>query len=372
VHAFLVAVLSVVVGLYFVAVSIAAIGLFTRRRDAQPQPSSWPHVSVVVAHTPPNDRFEECLERLQHQNYPTDRYEIILTGAAANELGAQEANRHSTGSPPVRLATRGGTTSSVERTADPPHVHRIAEGDVYLYTRAQCLPGSDWIRTMAAHCTSETPFVVGPVLVEHENLFLPRLQALEQIGRLSFQAGAGAVNLPLAYDNRNVALYGDRMETNTEEAEPDPSPRTGLPIRTAASVELETVLLDPNAQVRIPPRDSVWGDLVCRARELHASVRSSSLPTSLWMGHVWFTHVVLMLSALIAVSMPPWRQPVLLAIVAKMGADVLLTFPVARRLDERGLLRSVVPTELFLIFVLPLAASLGILRAAERTDSGSS
>jgi hypothetical protein len=57
----------------------------------------------------------------------------------------------------------------------------------------------------------------------------------------------------------------------------------------------------------------------------------------------------------VAIILPAWRQPTLLALVGKMGADVLLTLPAAKLYGQRDLLRSIVSTVLMQVVALPLA-----------------
>jgi len=70
---------------------------------------------------------------------------------------------------------------------------------------------------------------------------------------------------------------------------------------------------------------------------------------------LWLLHSVLLACALVAVAVPAWRQPTLLALVATMGANVVLALPAAKHYGQRGLLRSVVPTVLMLVLALPVA-----------------
>jgi hypothetical protein len=57
----------------------------------------------------------------------------------------------------------------------------------------------------------------------------------------------------------------------------------------------------------------------------------------------------------VAIGLPSWRQPTLLALVGKMGADVLLTLPAAKLYGQRDLLRSIVSTDLMLVLTIPIA-----------------
>ena len=91
------------------------------------------------------------------------------------------------------------------------------------------------------------------------------------------------------------------------------------------------------------------------AQELRRTAQSHSWLTWVQGVGLWLVHSVLFACALVAIAVPAWRQPTLLALVAKMGADVILTLPAAKHYGQRGLFRSLVPTELMLVLALPVA-----------------
>ncbi|MFB6278685.1 MAG: hypothetical protein ABEK75_04220, partial [Salinibacter sp.] len=86
--------------------------------------------------------------------------------------------------------------------------------------------------------------------------------------------------------------------------------------------------------------------------------RSSRDPSWIVRGQaagLWLLHATLLACSVVAVARPAWRQPTLLALVGKMGADVLLTLPAAKLYGQRDLLRSIVSTVLVQVVALPFA-----------------
>jgi hypothetical protein len=62
---------------------------------------------------------------------------------------------------------------------------------------------------MVRQCRADASVVVGPTLVEHDDLFLPRLEALQHMGRLTLLGGAAHLGLPIGPGTANRALDAD-------------------------------------------------------------------------------------------------------------------------------------------------------------------
>lgn len=305
-------VLIVLVGAYVILAGVASLGfVLARRQNPPPAPSEWPPVSVVVpaVENPDNDPIEQ----IQECDYPADRLELLLP-------------------------------------SDDP------DGEIVLTAPAGGIPDSEWIRSMARGCTPDTPVVVGPTVVEHEGLFLPRLQALSHLGRLALTAGASHLGLPSPAEASNWAIRIDARSPDETSAE---RPREDAP----------EFNLSPEALVARPPVESFEALLRRLAGGFRDVFRSSSwLVRGQGIG-LWLLHSVLLACALVAVAVPAWRQPTLLTLVATMGANVVLALPAAKYYGQRGLLRSVVPTVLMLVLALPLAGLWALIGPERSSDS---
>ena len=291
-------VLIVLVGAYVIVAGIASLGfVLARRENPPPAPSEWPSVSVVVPAAEASAR--ETVQQIQDCDYPSDRLEFLVS-------------------------------------SDDP------DGEIVLTAPAGGTPDSEWIRTMARRCTPDTPVVVGPTVVEHEGLFLPRLQALAHLGRLAFTAGTSHLGLPSPAEASNRAVRVDARSPDDASGE---MPREGAPAFN----------LEPEALVARPAVESFAALLRRLAGGFQDVFRSSSWLVRAQGIGLWLLHSVLLACALVAVAVPAWRQPTLLALVATMGANVVLALPAAKHYGQRGLLRSVVPTVLMLVLALPVA-----------------
>ncbi len=368
-------VLAVVVAVYALQVGVAALAFFRlRHAPAPPAPSSWPLVSVVVPARNEADAIEACLDSLRACDYPTDRYEIIVVddrstdGTAAHVKARQPAGHHVPSSTTsVRLVDMEETSvrTGPHKPAAVAQGVEAASGEVILTTDADCTVPPGWIRSMVRRCTPETPFVAGPVAYDHDDLFLPRLQALELMGLVAYGAGTLGLGIPTFCNSANVAYRRDVIES-CEEA-PRGAARDEMLLQHVAYDTDRRVAFnaDPDARVTTEPASSFDAYLQQQARWAHMGLRYPfALPRALVVG-LWFTHALLLLATAVALAVPAWRQPTLVAFLGKMGADAVLATPAARHFDQGGLLRSAVPTELLLLVAVPIVGLLGPFGAVE-------
>ena len=364
------ALLVAVVATYVLQMGLAAVGFArVRRQTPPPTPESWPPVSVIVPARNEADDIEACLDSLRAADYPANRLEIIVVDDFSTDGTAERVRAHTpeAASPTVRLVKMADSTDS-NGNHKPAAVARgieAATGEVLLTTDADCRVPPAWIRSMVRHCTPDTPFVAGPVGYDHDDLFLPRLQALELTGLVAYGAGTLGVGLPTFCNSANVAYRRDVIDAR--ETAPDGAARDEMLLQYVAYDTDREVTFnpDPDAQVRTTPPTSFAGYLRQQARWAHMGLRYPfARPRAMVVG-LWGVHAALFLAGAVALALPSWRQPTLLLFLVKMAADAVLAVPAARHFGQRGLMRSWVPTELLLLLAVPIIGVLGPLGAVE-------
>ena len=323
----LVATLSVLVGTYALLAGAAALGFLAARRRSPPSaPVEWPSVAIVPARdedvSPLQDAVQSC-------EYPTDRVAVTRPDA-----------------PPP------GTDG-----------HGPPPGDVTLTLPAAADVPPTWPQSMVRQSRADAPVVMGPTLVEHDDLFLPRLEALQHLGRLTLLGGAAHLGLPLGPGTANRAL--DAKSRAPGSTSPERSVPTA-PLATATA----TFTPEPEAAVTRPPADS-FGDLLRRQAEwFRHAIRAPSRFVQAQAVGLWLVHAALLACCAVALALPAWRQPTLLALLGKMGADVMLTLPAASHFGQRQLLRSTVATVLMLVLSIPLAGGWALVAPSRGRQAG--
>jgi hypothetical protein len=305
-----VALLLLLVGSYVLLAGAAALGFLSARRQSPPSaPAEWPTVTV---HVPEAANLEQLRDALRSGDYPMDRVNIL--------------------SSPSGDAPKGYTPE--------------APGEVVLRLPSRAEVASGWVQSMVRHAQRDGRAVMGPTVVEHDDRFLPRLEALQHLARLAWLGGTAHAGLP-------------------------PGPGTTNRVVVAESDIPAAFNPDPEALVTRPPASS-FGDLLRRQAEWFGqSARSSSRFAQAAAVGLWVLHAALLACCVVALAQPAWRQPTLLALLGKMGADVVLALPAATHYGQRGLLRSLVPAVLMGVLSIPLAglqALTGLLSPSTPAD----
>lgn len=337
--------LILLVGSYALLMTGAAFRWALRPQQSLSTDDELPTVSVVVLETP--EPVEGFYERILACDYPTDRLEIVRV----NVVSANDALRPPETEVPVRTVSANSSAplaASVRAGLD------AAQGTVAVATTTSCTVPSTWIRSMVRRCRPESPFVIGPTIPEHNDRVLPRLQALHHLGQIPLATGLGRVDFVGDRSTVNCAFRPDALDTASEASAQPPSQS---PFRHP---DLEPVFQhEKDAAVRGPSVSSFRQYLRWLARAARKFSRASGLSHGVGLG-VWLTHAVLLVCCCVAVALPAWRQPTLLALLGKMGADAVGTVPPVRHYQERGLTRSFVPSELLLVLAIPLAGLLAL------------
>jgi len=373
-------VLFVLIGAYAVAVLAASVGL--RRLpsspsgiDSETDPSAVPFVSVVIPARNEADRIAACVEHVLACDYPAERFEVIVVDDFSTDATAARVQRLQPalpdGSPDdeaqVRLVQMadvmthngGSKPAAVAEGVD------AARGDVILTTDADCTVRPGWIQAMALRCTPETPFVAGSVRYAYDYGFFDRLQALQFTGLVAFGAGLIGLNAPAYCNSANVAMRReviDALDGVPEGAARDEMMLQHVAYATDRDVTFAT---DPDAVVTTPPASSVGTYLQQQARWSSMGLHYPFVLPRIVVLVLWLSHVALFAALAGAVVLPEWREPALSALLLKMVADGVLTFPFAKRQGDDDLTRAFVPTEILTIWAVPVVGLLGSFTSVE-------
>jgi cellulose synthase/poly-beta-1,6-N-acetylglucosamine synthase-like glycosyltransferase len=185
------------------------------------------------------------------------------------------------------------------------------------------------------------------------------------MGLVAYGAGTLGIGLPTFCNSANVAYRRDVIEARDDT--PNGAAQDELLLQHVAYDSDRRVVFnpDPEARVTTEPAPSFSAYLEQQSRWAHMGLRYPfALPRGLVFG-LWLTHTVLFLALAVALVVPAWRQPTLIAFLGKMAFDALLAAPAARHFGQRRLLRSAVPTELLLLFAVPLVGFVGTFGPVE-------
>jgi len=166
-------------------------------------------VSVIVPARNEEKSIGRCLGSLIAQNYPKDKYEIIVVNDASTDRTKEivEAYQHKPGGTNLMIITldesRARTTAykkfAISRGIDQ------SKGDIILTTDADCVQPRGWIQEMVNRFEENVGFVSGPVVYANEKTLFHKLQSLEFLGLITVGAGAIGNGQPVICNGANVA-----------------------------------------------------------------------------------------------------------------------------------------------------------------------
>ena len=154
-----------------------------------------PFISVVVAARDEEKNLSHCIQSLLNQDYPVDKYEIILVDDFSMDKTAELIKKFETSVTNLKYlsssANEQGQIISYKREAIQTGIN-VSKGKYILLTDADCTVPPSWITTFSKQFIKEDcVFIGGPVIIldENQNL-LTSFQGLDMIGMMVI-TGAG-------------------------------------------------------------------------------------------------------------------------------------------------------------------------------------
>jgi len=176
-------------------------------------PATGFRVSVIIPARNEEDHLDNLLNDLAAQDYPRDRYEVIVVDDHSTDRTAEITEKFRLMKPGFNfklIRSDVDESAGSKKRALTSGVHAAA-GEVILTTDADCRLGPGWITAMAAFFRDRSiQLTAGPVTYHDAKGFLNRFQALEFLGMMASGAGAVKAGLPFICNGANLAY---RRET---------------------------------------------------------------------------------------------------------------------------------------------------------------
>lgn len=134
-----------------------------------------PFVSVVIPVRDDEDGLRRCLDHLERQEYPSDRFEVVVADNGSRRPPVEAL----TSAPHARLVQEPRAGSYFARNA----ALAVTRGDVVAFTDADCLPGPQWLAAGVAALRRDprAGLVAGSVDVFPSDAARPRAVELFQM-----------------------------------------------------------------------------------------------------------------------------------------------------------------------------------------------
>lgn len=195
----------VVTGLGYAAVVAALTGALRRVRTGGA--NTQPFVTVIfAAHNEENDILQ-CLDALMHQDYPADRYEVIVVDDRSTDRTADILASYSGRQERVTVIridmTPAGYAPKKYALAS---AIGIARGEIILQTDADCVPPLTWISGMVRRFEPEVMFVAGAAPYERCPGMLAGFIAHEYFWNILLSAGSIVLGRGTHASGRNMGF----------------------------------------------------------------------------------------------------------------------------------------------------------------------
>lgn len=154
-----------------------------------------PLISVVVAARDEEKNISLCIQSLLNQDYPLDKYEIIIVDDFSTDKTAELIKKFESSVTNLKYlssnANEQGNIISYKREAIQTGIN-ASKGEYILLTDADCTVPTSWITTYSEQFIKEDcVFIGGPVIIsDKEQNLLTSFQGLDMIGMMVI-TGAG-------------------------------------------------------------------------------------------------------------------------------------------------------------------------------------
>ncbi len=180
------------------------IGLF---RKKNPESSDLPFISIVVALKNEEDNLKDLINGLKNQNYPKDKYEILLVDNASDDNTHQHIEEMVSDLPQFKSLTTKNYQSDLQYKKEAMMMGiENSKGEIILSTDADCAVQTTWISSMASQYNEHVDMVIGFSEVISDNSIFLNLQKLDFLQLMAAAKGSLNLGFKWAGSGQNISF----------------------------------------------------------------------------------------------------------------------------------------------------------------------
>ncbi len=157
-------------------------------------------ISVVVAARNEEKIIASLLDRLVKQNYPQDKYEVIVVDDNSTDATSEIVKKY----PPVKSIKIDSNGLGNKKKALAQGI-ASAKFPILAFTDADCLPSQNWLSEIDSHFSEGVHFVAGYSPLITQDRFIGALKNLERLAIFAVSAGSINLGYGLTCTARNMA-----------------------------------------------------------------------------------------------------------------------------------------------------------------------
>lgn len=196
--------------LIFLSYLIAVFGLITGWIKVQAQPITGvieeKFISVVIPFRNEEGMIGQLIRELQEQEYPRDKFEVILVNDHSEDNSVSVINEALRGPVSARLLNNAGEGKKAALTKG----IRQATGTIIVTTDADCRVKPGWIRSINNSFSDDAiKMTFGAVRLQTDHTLFSKMQALEFLSLVGSGASTAAFGVPTLCNGANLAFTKD-------------------------------------------------------------------------------------------------------------------------------------------------------------------
>lgn len=196
---------------YILFLLFVLLGTFQLQQPSEDEPEQPRYISVIIAARNEEENIASLLECLIQQAYPKDKHEIIVVSDRSTDKTDSIIEEYLKENENIRylrvdyeekglIGKKNALNKAIEH----------AQGEILLFTDADCLPGKNWLKTVNRQFSKGYDVVVGhsPLILPKKKFWHRLSSSIKELERLSiFTVSAGTIgwNWGVTATGRNFA-----------------------------------------------------------------------------------------------------------------------------------------------------------------------
>jgi len=355
----LVALISI---LYISIIISFTIGLKRLFQKKEKKADKLEKLSLVIAFRNEEKNIPSLLDALQNQTLSTDLFEIILVNDHSTDNSISIVLEYSTKLQNIRAVELSDEAKGKKAALS--FGFGLAVNPIIVFTDADCIPSNRWLESISQCAGSGVDFIVGPVVMLHNDSFASKVQSLEYASLMATAAGSSGINHPIIASSANLAFRKGVFENIYNQLNPMVSSGDDMfLLHQAKRIKgcKISFLNDADAIVRTSPVSSISGALNQRKRWASKSIYYKDFDTI-------FVGLTVLLFNLMLIALLLWaifdiRLLLLYAIllIIKSSVDYLFIGNYLKFINQAKLLRIFLPLQLLYPLYVVYSFTAGIV-----------
>lgn len=166
-------------------------------------------ISVIIAFKNEAQNLQILINALRNQNYPTDKFEVILVDDYSDDDSFQLAKKLISDEPNFKVIKNrynAGKKNALQTGIEE------ARFDILLFTDADCIPKPDWIKSFSTEFDSNTDLVYGYSPFFAEKNFINFLCRYENLFTSTLMTAFHNIDYPYMSFGRNLSYRKSLFE----------------------------------------------------------------------------------------------------------------------------------------------------------------